>query len=142
MEQAHHAVPGRHPLHDLHRQLVLVCGQVGGGIDGGKLMLGRGHLIVLCLGQNPQLPQLRVQLLHKGGYPGLDGAKVVIVQLLPLGGLGAEQGPSGIDKVPALFIQRLVDQEIFLLRTHRGGHMPDLVIAELSGPSGAEAVRQ
>ena len=83
-------------------------------------MLSGGYLIVLRFGQDTQLPQLSVQLLHEGGDTGLDGAKVVIVQLLPLGGLGAEQGPAGIDQVLALLIQSLVDQEIFLLWTTEG----------------------
>ena len=34
VEQAHHAMLGCHPLHDLHGQLVLVGGAVGGGIKG------------------------------------------------------------------------------------------------------------
>ena len=54
----------------------------------------------------------------------------MVVQLLPLGGLGAEQSSARIDQVPALFIQRLVNQKIFLLRSDRGGHMPDLIAAE------------
>ena len=89
-----------------------VRGQIGRGVDGSKLMLSGGYLIVLRFGQDTQLPQLSVQLLHEGGDTGLDGAKVVIVQLLPLGGLGAEQGPAGIDQVLALLIQSLVDQEM------------------------------
>ena len=56
VEQAHHAMPGRYPLHDLHGQLVLVRGQIGGGVNGGKLMLGGRYLVVLRLGQDPQLP--------------------------------------------------------------------------------------
>ena len=130
VEQAHHAMLGGHPLHDLHGQLVLVGGAVGGGIDGGKLVLGGSHLIVLRLGEDAQLPQLGVQFLHKGGDAGLDGAEVVVVQLLPLGGLGAEQRPAGVDQIPALLVQRLVDQEVFLLRTDRGRHVLDLLAAE------------
>ena len=130
VEQAHHAVLGGHPLHDLHGQLVLVGGAVGGGIDGGKLVLGRRYLVVLCFGQDAQLPQLGVQLLHKGGYPGLDGAEIVVVQLLSLGGLGAEQRSAGVDQIPALLIQRLVDQEVFLLRADRGRHVLDRLVAE------------
>ena len=56
MEQAHHAVLGGHIFHDLHGQLVVVAGGVGVGVDGGQLVLGRGHLVVLGLGQDAQLP--------------------------------------------------------------------------------------
>ena len=57
MQQAGHAMPPGHLLHGLHHQLVMVHRDIGGLIDGRKLMLRRGHLIVLCLGSHPQLPQ-------------------------------------------------------------------------------------
>ena len=130
MEQAHQTVLGGHPLHNLHGQLVVVGGNVGGGVDGGQLMLGGRHLVVLRLGQDAQLPKLLVQLLHIGGHAGLDGAEVVVVQLLPLGGPCAEQRPAGVDQVAALVVHGLVDEEVLLLRAHGGGHAPHVVMAE------------
>ena len=130
MQQTHHAVLGRYALHHLHGQLILIGREVDGGIDGGKLMLGRGHLIVFRLCKDAQLPQLCVQFLHKGGHPGLDGAEVVIVQLLSLGRSCAEEGPAGVAQVHALFIQCPVDQKVFLLRADRGRHAPDRIVAE------------
>ena len=109
-------------FHDLHGELVVVGGYVGAGVDGGQLMLGRGHLVVLGLGQDAQLPQLLVQLLHKGGYPGLDGAEVVVLQLLALGGLGPEEGPAGEAQVPALLPQLGIHQEILLFRARSGAY--------------------
>ena len=61
-------------------------------IDGGHLMLGGGHLVVLGGGRDAQLPQLHVQVLHKGAHPLPDDAEVLVIQLLTLGGGGAEQG--------------------------------------------------
>ena len=60
----------------------------------------------LCsvLAQHAQLPQLLIQILHEGGHPGLDGTVVVVVQLLPLGGLGAEQGAAAQRQVLPLLI--------------------------------------
>jgi hypothetical protein len=66
VEQAHQAVALGHLAHHLHGQLVVVGGDVGGGEDGGHFVLGGGNLVVLGLGQNAQLPQLVIQLLHKG----------------------------------------------------------------------------
>ena len=120
VEQADQTVLGGHVFHGLHGQLVVVSGNVGGGEDGGQLMLGGGHLVVFGFGQNAQLPQLFVQVFHKGGHPGLDSAKVVVLQLLALGGLGAEQGAAGKAQVRALVIQCLVHQEVLLLRAHGG----------------------
>ena len=122
VEQTHQTVLGGHLLHDLHGQLVVVGGDVGGGVDGGQLVLRGSHLVVLGLGQNAQLPQLLVELLHVGGHPLLDVAEIVVVELLPLGGAGAEEGAPGVDEVGPLVVQLPVHQEILLFRAHRGAH--------------------
>ena len=83
------------------------------------MLCGR-HLVVLGLGQNAQLPELLVQLLHKGRNAGLDSAEIMVVQLLSLGRLGAEQRAAGKNQILALVIQLLIDQEIFLLRADGG----------------------
>ena len=135
VEQTHQAMALGHLAHHLHSQLVVVRGNVGGGEDGGHFMLGRGHLVVLGLGQDSQLPQLLIQLLHKGGDSGLDGTEVMVIQLLALGGLGTEEGPAGVDQVLAPVEIRLVDEEVLLLRANGGldgGHI--LVAEELQHP--------
>ena len=122
MEQTHQAVLGGYLLHDFHGQLVVVGGDVGGGVDGGQLVLRGGHLVVLGLGQNAQLPQLFVELLHIGGHPLLDVAEVVVIELLALGGAGTEESASRVDEVGALVVQLSVHQEILLFRSHRDAH--------------------
>ena len=118
VEQAHHVVPPGHLLHDLHGQLVVVAGGVGVAVDGGQLVLGGGDLVVLGLGQDAQLPQLLIQLLHVGGHPGLDGAEVVVLQLLSLGGLGSEEGAAGEQQVLPPVEDVPVDEEVLLLGAH------------------------
>ena len=118
MEQADHVVPSGDLFHDLHCQLVVVAGGVGIGVDGRGLVLSGGHLVVLGFGEDAQLPKLLVQLLHIGGDPGLDGAEIVVLQLLALGRLGAKEGPAREDQILPLIIHILVNQEIFLLRTY------------------------
>ena len=132
MEQADEAVLVGHLLHDLHGQLVVVAGGVGVGENGGHLMLRGGHLVVLGLGEDTQRPQSLVQLLHVSGDPGLDGAEVMVLQLLAAGGLGAEQGPAGHAQVLTLVIQFLVNEEILLLGAHLGGDPLGLGVAEQS----------
>ena len=122
MEQAHQSVAVGHLLHHLHHQLVLVAGGVGVGVDRGHLMLGGGHLVVLGFAEHAQLPQLLIQILHIGGDPGPDGAIVVVVQLLSLGGLCAEQGPAAHPQVLPLGVLGLVHQEVLLLRPHLNHH--------------------
>ena len=127
VQQADQAVLGGDLLHHLHGQQVVVDGHVGGVEDGGQLMLAGGHLVVLGLGGHAQLPQHVVQLLHESGHPGPDGAKVVLLQLLALGGRRAEQGAAGQDQVLPGLVVLLAHQEILLLGAHGGGHMGGLL---------------
>ena len=60
MQQARHAMLCANGFHQLHGQLVVVACQIGGGVNGGKLMLGGSDLIVLRLCKHPQPPQLPV----------------------------------------------------------------------------------
>ena len=130
MQQAHHAVPVRDLLHDVHGELVVIGGDVDGRVDGRHLMLSGGHLVVLGLGQDAQLPQLGVELLHEGLHAGFDDAEVVILQLLSLGRLGAKESAARHHQVGALAVNLLVHQEILLLRAHGGKHAHDLRVAE------------
>ena len=93
-------------------------------------MLGRGDLVVLGLGEDAELPQLIVQILHIGEDAWLDAAKVVIIQLLTLWGTSSEQGASGVNQILALGVQLLGDEEIFLLGTDRGDYLLDVLVAE------------
>ena len=130
MQQAHHVKAAGQLLHQLHGQLVVVGGDVGGGEYRSQLVLGGGGLVVLGLGHNTQAPQLLIQGLHEGGHPGLDGAEIMVVQLLPLGGLGAEEGAPGVDQVLPLFVHVLIYQEVLLLRANGGLDGSDLRVAE------------
>ena len=116
MQQTGKPMLCRHPLHDFHGELVVVGGQVGGGEHGSQLMLARRGLVVFRLGGHAQLPQLLIHLLHERLYPGLQVAKVMVIQFLALGRTRAEQSAAGIDQILALVIQIPVDEEIFLLR--------------------------
>ena len=129
MLEADKAVLAGDLLHDLHGEQVVVDGHVGGVVDGGQLVLGGGHLVVLGLGGDAQLPQLLVQLLHELGDHRADDAEVVLLQLLTLGGRGAEQGAAGEDDVKTLLVVLLADEEVFLLGAD-GGHHAVHVLAE------------
>ena len=115
--------------HHLHRQQVVVDGDVGGVVDGGQLMLAGGDLVVLGLGGNAQLPQLLVQFLHKAGDDGADRAEVVLLQLLALGRGRAEQRAAAQHQVQALLVVLLLNQEVLLLGAD-GGRDAVHVLAE------------
>ena len=52
---------------------------------GRQLVLRGGDLVVLGLGEDAELPELLVQLVHERRHARLDGAEIVVVQLLALG---------------------------------------------------------
>ena len=130
VEQAGQAVAVRHLFHHFHRQLVVIRGQVGIGKDRSQLVLGGGHFIVLGFGENPQLPELLVQLLHESCHAGLDDAEIMILQLLALRRFIAEQGTAAQQQILPLLVEFLVHQEIFLFRPHRGGDAGGIGVAE------------
>ena len=130
MEQTHQVVAVGHLFQQLHGELVVVAGGVGVGVYRGQLVLGGGGLVVLRLGQHAHLPQLPVQLVHKRCHPGLNGAVVVVVQLLTLGGHGAEQRPAAQHQILPLPVVLFVNEEILLLRAHLGGDVLHRLVAE------------
>ena len=85
---------------------------------------------MLRLGQNAQLPQLLVQVGHIRRHAGLDGAEVVVVHLLPLGRLRAEQRAPAEHQILPLVEHGAIHKEVLLLGSHRGAHALDVRVAE------------
>ncbi len=90
VQQTNQSVLQRHFLHNLHRQLIVIGGDVYGGVNRRQLVLRRCDLVVSRFGEDAQLPKLFVQLSHIGRNARLDGAEVVVVHLLTLRRLRAE----------------------------------------------------
>ena len=134
--QADQTVLGGQLLHHLHRQQVVVDGDVGGVEDGGQLMLAGSYFVVLGLGGDAQLPQLFVQLLHESGDLGADDAEVVLFQLLTLGGRCAEEGAAGEDEVLTGFVVFLLNKEVLLLGADGGGDIVHILAEELQDADG------
>ena len=111
-------------------KVVVIGGDICGGVDGRQLMLGRGHLIVLRLGQNTQLPELLIQIGHILRHTRLDSAEVMVIHLLTLGGSGTEQRAAAENQVLALAVHGAVHQEILLLGADRGANTFDIRVAK------------
>ena len=120
VQQHHKAVAGSDAVHQVHNELVLVVGQVGFPEDGGHFKLAGSHLVVAGFQRNAQVIGGKFQVPHEGGYARGDGGEVVVVQLLVLGGVVAEQGASGEHQVCAGRIEGLVHQEVLLLPAQVG----------------------
>ena len=161
VQQADQPVAAGGVLHDLHRQHLVVGADVGVLEDRRDLELVGRDLVVACLDRDSELCQLLLDLEHVGEHPLGDRAEVVVVQLVALGGLGAEQRAPGRHQVGAFEEVLLVDQEVLLLaagrredprgvldaeqlerldggsgqRVHRA-QQRDLVVERLTGPGG------
>ena len=81
-------------------------------------MLCRCNLIVLCLCGNAHLPQLNVDLLHKGSNSLTDGSEIMVIHLLSLRRHSTEKSSSCIDQVFSLEPFLLINQEILLLSSN------------------------
>ena len=102
VQQAHKAMTLGDLFHRLHDELVLVARGVGVDVDGSHLVLAGRDLVVLGLGEHAELPQLFVKLLHESADAGTERAEIMVVQLLALRRLGAEQRAAAQTQVHAL----------------------------------------
>ena len=130
VQQADEPVAAGDVLHDLHRQLLVVGADVGVLEDRRDLVLGRRDLVVAGLDRHAELGQLLLGLEHAGEHALGDRAEVVVVELLALRRLGAEQRAAGGHEVRALEVVLLVDQEVLLLGADRREHVRGGRVAE------------
>ena len=130
MQQTNQIMLSGHLFHNGHDQLIIIAGSIGICVDGGHLVLARRTLIVFGLAENTQPPKLFIQIPHKCGNTGADGAKIMVIQFLTLGGLCAKQSSACEPKILSLGIHILGKEEIFLLCTYGSHHTLGLLVAE------------
>ena len=129
-EQACEPVVAGQKLHLLHGEEVVVDGSRALLVDGRELVLAGRHLVVLGLCGDAQLPELVIELLHELVDGGADGAEVVLVELLALGRLAAEERASAEHEVGALLEVLLADEEVLLLGADAGEHAVGMAAEE------------
>ena len=130
VQQADEPVAARHVLHHLHRELLVVAADVRVLEHRRHLVLRRRDLVVARLDRHAEPGELLLGLEHAGEHALGDRPEVVVVELVALRRLGAEQRAAGGDEVGALEVEALVDQEVLLLGPDRGEHARGLVVAE------------
>ena len=118
VQQADQPVAPGDVLHDLHGQLLVVATDVRVLEDRRELVLVGRDLVVARLDGHAELGELELGLHHVREDSLRDRAEVVVVQLVPLRRLGAEQRAPGREQVGAFEVVLLVDQEVLLLRSH------------------------
>ena len=122
VQQADQAVAASRVLQDLHRDHLVVGADVRVLEDRRDLELVGRDLVVARLDRHAQLRQLELDVEHVREDPLGDRAEVVVVELVALRGLRAEQRASGRQQVGALEEVLLVDQEVLLLAAGRREH--------------------
>ena len=91
VQQRLEAVARRHPLERLHDQHLVIAGDVARLEQRGDLVLARRHLVVPGLDRHAEPVELPLRLGHEREHARRDGAEVVVLELLALGRLGAEE---------------------------------------------------
>ena len=130
VQQAGEAVLFGRALEHGHGELLVVGSDVGGFEVGRNFELTRCHLVVASLGGNAQAVELLLHVLHEHLHALGDGAEVVVVELLALGGRGAKQGAAREEQVWAQGDEGVVDQEILLLGAAAGVHRSNVGFTE------------
>ena len=130
MKQADHVVFLCDLLHYLHCKLVVVRSDIRGGEDGCQLVLRRRYLVVLRFRQDAKLPKFFVEVSHKRLDSWLDDAEVMIVKLLSLWRLSAEERSSCVYEVLTLIKVLLVNQEVFLFRSNCRSDPRNFLVSE------------
>ncbi|OPZ77387.1 MAG: hypothetical protein BWY77_01708 [bacterium ADurb.Bin431] len=125
-------MPVGDPFEDLHNEMIAVRPDIRFRVDGYDLELVGCHLVVAGLGRDPDLVEFGLGILHEGENPLLDRAKVVVLELLPLGRPGAEKGAAGDAQIRTKIVKGLVDEKILLLRAD-GGDYPSGALGSKEG---------
>ena len=122
MQQAEETVTRRYVAQQVHGKHIVIAGDIGLFIDRRKLELAGSHLVVTRLCRNPQGDQRVFHILHETHDAGGNGAEIVILHFLTLGGGRAQQGAAGQQQIGTQCRQLPVDKKIFLFRADHGRH--------------------
>ena len=81
-------------------------------------MLSGSNFVMLCLSKDTELPEFLVKIVHELLNLGLDNTKVMVIHLLALRSLSAEECSACVLDVRTLVIHFLCDEEVLLLRSY------------------------
>ena len=130
VEQAGEPMMRRRLTQHLHREQVVVDGDVRAREDGRDFVLTWRDLVMLGLRIHTHAPQRVVDLLHEVAHDLTDSAKVMLLELLPLHGVGTKERPAAHDEVGATTVIVLLDEEVFLLGADGGDDLRNIIDAE------------
>ena len=115
MEQDTEVVTTGHFLHYRHEQEVVVVGQIGLLENRSYFKLVGSNFVVTGLDGNTKFQALAFEVGHEGNDTRRYRTEVMVFELLVLGTVVAHEGATGQHQVGTSGIERLIDEEIFLL---------------------------
>ena len=90
-----------------------------------------------CFAGDAEFESLDFEVAHEFCDAFGDGAKVVVLHLLVLGGIVSHEGTSGQQEVGACGIESLIDEEVFLFPAEVGGDASDVGVKVFADGSGS-----
>ena len=113
-----------------HQQLLMIGGDVRPFKHRGNLELAGRDLVVPGLGGNAELEQFPLGVHHEAEHPLRNSSEVMIVELLALGRLGAEQSAPRVDEIGPGQKEVPVDEEVLLLRAAERDNRIEVAVAK------------
>ena len=103
-------------LERLHQHHLMIARDMARLEERRDLVLARRHFVVPRLHRHAEPVELLLRLGHERQHPRRDGAEVVVLELLALRRLGAEERPLAGEQVGTAVVEVAVDEEVLLLR--------------------------
>ena len=122
MQQAGQPMPPRGLAQHGHDQLIVIRGQVGRLEHGRDFVLAGRGFVMAGAHRHPQTEQSVFHIHHEGQHPTRNDAVVLVLEFLPLGRTGSEQGASGHQQIGPGGHELIVDEKILLLQSAVGYH--------------------
>ena len=130
VQEASEAVASGDIFEGGHDDLLVIGGDIGLFIDGGKLILTGRDFVVAGFDGDTELEHLDLAVLHKGHDAFVDRAEVVIFEFLAFGWHCAVEGAASVEDIRASVVKAAVDQEVLLFGSCGGSDAVGGVIAK------------
>ena len=132
VEEANHSVAVRDGFHNGHYDLVVVHGVVRRRINAGEFVLSGSDFVMLRLRVNAEFPEFLVEIAHIIPDSLFDFSEVMVFEFLSFGRVRSEKRSAAGREVESVFVNFLIDEEVFLFRADGGYNSFGFVISENS----------
>ena len=132
VEQANHSVAIRDGFHNGHYDLIVIYRFVRGGVNACKFVLCGGDFVMFGFRVNAEFPEFLVEIAHIVPDSLFDFPEVMIFEFLSFWRTRSEKRSAAGREVESVFVNFLIDEEVFLFRADGGYNSFGFVIPENS----------